>query len=184
MARSKSITCSCEICGKAFFFHYGGKNRYCSFECRIADREDRFWSKVRKTQTCWVWTACISGNNNYGSFKFEGRMQPSHRVAWVLKHGPIPDGLNVLHRCDNPPCVNPDHLFLGTHAENMADMRTKQRQVAPHGSAHGMSKLVEADVIAIRNDTRTHREIAADFGVDPTLIGHVKSGRIWTHVKT
>jgi len=143
---------------------------------------ERFWIKVAKTDTCWLWMAVISGNNSYGAFRFNGRMQPSHRVAWTLQHGDIPTGICVLHRCDTPRCVNPSHLFLGTHADNMADKAAKGRSSKMKGSTHGMSKLTEINVISIRNDHRTYRQIAADFGVDQSLIGHIKSRRIWQHV--
>lgn len=182
MARNKSITCTCEICGQVFFFRYGGHNRYCSLRCYTADSADRFWSKVDRTDTCWLWTGCISGSNHYGAFRYQGRMQPSHRVAWILKHGEIGDGLCVLHRCDNPPCVNPDHLFLGTQSDNMVDMVGKGRQGRQYGSAHGMSKLTERDVVAIRADSRIQREIAADFRVDPSLIRLINLRKIWSHV--
>jgi hypothetical protein len=91
---------------------------------------ERFWSKVEKTETCWIWTG--SCPEDYGRFFFEGRIQKAHHVAWKLTVGPIPKGdgyhgICVLHRCDNRKCVRPDHLFLGTHQDNMADREAKQR---------------------------------------------------------
>jgi hypothetical protein len=87
---------------------------------------ERFWAKVEKTDSCWPWRAGV--NKEYGEFNFGNNwMRQAHRVAWELTHGPIPDGLCVLHKCDVPLCVNPDHLFLGTKLDNVRDMIAKGR---------------------------------------------------------
>jgi len=89
--------------------------------------EERFWAKVDRTDDCWLWTACRT-THGYGQFRPErSRGAQAHRVAWELTNGPIPAGMLVLHRCDNPPCVNPAHLFLGTQSDNMRDMYAKGR---------------------------------------------------------
>jgi hypothetical protein len=87
----------------------------------------RFWSKVRITPECWLWTARHT-RKGYGMFKQGSLDRLAHRVAWEEVNGPIPPGLCVLHKCDNPPCVRPDHLFLGTQADNIADRDAKGRQ--------------------------------------------------------
>lgn len=88
----------------------------------------RFWKKVSfySYPKCWIWNGAIDVCG-YGRFLFAGKNTNAHRVSWILYHGSIPDGLCVLHHCDNPRCVNPDHLFLGTHTENMEDMLSKHR---------------------------------------------------------
>lgn len=89
--------------------------------------EDRFWSKVNKTDTCWLWTATKT-HGGYGLVKANGRQGVVHRMAWELTNGPIPSGLLVCHRCDVRNCVRPDHLFLGTAKENTQDMLAKGRR--------------------------------------------------------
>ena len=93
--------------------------------------EERFWSKVRKADgdACWAWTG--AKRSDYGAIKIAGDSVLAHRVAWELTNGPIPEGQHVLHRCDNPPCVNPSHLFTGSHADNMRDAFRKGRVVPP-----------------------------------------------------
>lgn len=89
---------------------------------------EKFWSQVEKTDSCWRWTGRTKRHFfGYGVFRFYGRNVNTHRVSWILTHGEIPNGLCVLHKCDVPECVNPDHLFLGTHADNCKDRHAKGR---------------------------------------------------------
>src|SRR5688500_2653189 len=92
----------------------------------IVPAEDRFWPKVQKSDGCWEWTGAKQPAG-YGNFYFRGVVQLAHRVAWELANGPVAVGQHVLHRCDNPRCVRIEHLFLGTHADNMRDMLSKGR---------------------------------------------------------
>lgn len=96
---------------------------------------ERFWSKVDRSKgdsACWIWLAC-KYDTGYGQMSVDGVLWRAHRLSWVLTHGPIPDGVCVLHRCDNRPCVNPSHLFLGSRADNSADMIAKGRSKSPLG---------------------------------------------------
>lgn len=146
---------------------------------------DRFWSKVLKTESCWLWVAGVN-NKGYGRFQYYTRIQRpglgrdlyAHRVAWMLRHGDIEDGLNVLHRCDRPACVNPDHLFLGTQAENVADCVRKSRKTNPPI----VSRLTEDDIRSIRVDPRKHHIIAADFGLKRMAVFKIKHRQTWKHI--
>jgi len=138
-----------------------------------------FWRHVNKTEGCWLWTATVS-RKGYGKFKVNRRTQMASRVAWLLCVGPIPDGLWVLHRCDNPPCVNPAHLFLGTSEDNVADRDAKGR--VRHGETHPCAKLKASEVASIRS---LHSEgaslwfLAGKFGVTSAHISDIVNGRKW-----
>jgi len=144
-----------------------------------------FWDRVQRLgdSECWPWTASVL-HDGYGHAWFERRGQPAHRVAWKLLRGPIPDGLFVLHRCDNPPCCNPDHLFLGTKGDNNRDRAAKGRSRSRRGSQVANSKLTEADVLRIRDLLgRVPQDvIAARFGVSRGVVSHVATGRSWAWV--
>lgn len=103
--------------------------RACADKAAKPSLEDRFWPRVQKTDGCWLWTGPKNqfGYGHMNSGRYHGNVRSSHRVSWLIHFGPIPPGLFVLHRCDNPPCVRPDHLFLGTQSDNLADMRAKGR---------------------------------------------------------
>jgi hypothetical protein len=90
--------------------------------------KEQFWANVDRTGNCWLWTACRD-RYGYGRLSAEGRRYKAHRASWELHFGPIPEGKGVLHSCDNPPCVRPDHLFLGTQVDNIRDMIAKGRYV-------------------------------------------------------
>lgn len=128
---------------------------------------------------CWPWVGgCAHG---YGAFSVEGQVYRAHRIAWVLARGPIPAGLWVLHRCDNPPCCNPSHLFLGTGEDNIQDMNAKQRHT--HGVRQYMAVLDPEKVRAIRRDSRPHQVIADAYGVSRPAVTAVKRRYSWKHVE-
>jgi len=132
---------------------------------------------------CWIWMMCIH-REGYGlSKKIRGNTR-AHRISWIAHNGPIPAGLNVLHHCDIPACVNPDHLFLGTHQDNVADKMKKHR--AARGTDHGLAKLNEQQVAEIRASDLSHRgsqrKLARQYGVDKALIRAIRRREIWRHV--
>jgi len=150
---------------------------------------DRFYAHVAKGDGCWEWTG---SRDRYGLFRVGKKIKKAHRSAWEMENGPIPDGLFVLHRCDNPPCVRPDHLFLGTQTDNMQDAATKQRRryrTGPRPEYRGTltpaHKLSEADVVRIRELSErgwTLRRLALEFHVGQTAIFKVVHRQSWTHV--
>lgn len=147
------------------------------------DLIDKFWDSVDKSGDCWLWTALLQPAG-YGQIHVDGKRLLAHRFSWVLANGEIPAGMFVLHKCDNPPCVNPDHLFLGTQTENMADMKSKLRGTNGERSTH--SVLCAGDVGRIRDMLRCgalQREVANWFGVDRTTIGKIKRGVTWHHLE-
>jgi hypothetical protein len=140
-----------------------------------------------KANGCWMWLGTDRGSNRYGSITVDGRHVPAHRYAWQLFRGAIPDGLLVCHHCDTPKCVNPDHLFLGTHQDNVDDCKRKGRlrggtKTPLRGEANVRSKLTSEAVRAIRADQRTLLGIAHDYGVSGTLIWRIKRNLIWRHI--
>jgi hypothetical protein len=140
--------------------------------------ETKFWSRVHKTAECWLWTGAPK-SNGYGQFTVLSgesgykKVFP-HRFSYELHHGPIPKGMHVCHHCDVPACVNPAHLFLGTPADNLADMRAKGRQ--EHGERHHWSKLTDAQVSGVRaafSAGESKRDIAARYGVTRGCIHYI-----------
>lgn len=146
--------------------------------------EEKFWSYCHPgpRDDCWEWQGGKQGRG-YGRIRFQSHYLFVHRVSYELHHGPIPTGLNVCHHCDNPSCVNPHHLFLGTQKENMQDMVKKQRQTI--GERNGCSKLTENDVHQIRQmrlDGMIEREIADKFNVTRSAIAGILQGKTWKHI--
>lgn len=125
---------------------------------------------------CWLWQHGRD-SHGYGNAWHGGKHHGAHRVSWELANGPIPDGLCVCHKCDTPACVNPDHLFLGTHKDNAQDRDRKGRASA--GDGHPGAKLTWAKVAAIRADNRTQRIISEDYGVARSLISRIRTGKSW-----
>ena len=151
-----------------------------------------FWGKVEKSEGCWLWRGNLS-DRAYGRFSVGGgRWRLAHRVMWELTNGPIPAGLFLCHRCDTPACVNPAHLFLGTHADNMADRGAKGRQLK--GERHHKARLTAAQVAEIRarygegnpprrqkagTGTVSVRDLAKEYGVHPSTVHRIVARDGW-----
>lgn len=143
--------------------------------------QQRFEEKfVVADSGCWEWTGTRHRHAGYGQFRLGPKMIYAHRASWVIYNGQPPQGLHILHRCDNRLCVNPGHLFLGTNDENMADMVAKGRQA--QRERHGRSKLTGEQVKAIRGlgGKMLQREIAAMFGIRQQQVSHILRGVHWS----
>ena len=140
---------------------------------------ERFWSKVNKTEHCWLW---IAYRERYGIFKSGSKCIKAHRYSWVIANGDIPNNLRVLHRCDNPACVRPDHLFLGTQRDNILDMENKGRGRHHSGSLNGMAKLTETNVRSIKQSQKTLGELARIFAVSKQSVWKIRKGITWKTV--
>lgn len=159
-------------------------SRYCSSPCRVKGVSEgnrrtlteRFWEKVdkRSPAECWPWKGGAFADG-YGAISINGRPRRANRVCYEIIHGFVDPDLEVLHQCDNNHCVNPLHLKLGTHAENMADMGKR-------GRASQQYKLTDEQVQEVRNAVGTHAEIAAAFGVSKGLVSLIR-GRAAHRVK-
>lgn len=144
---------------------------------------ERFWSKVEKTQGCWLWHGC-SGERGHGTFAVNRKAIPASRFALEEALGyPPPEGTEVCHRCDNPPCVNPRHLYYGTRQQNVDDAWARGRM--PVGSERPAAKLHEEQVIVLRERYAAGadaRELAAEYGIAIPTLRHIVLGLKWKHV--
>lgn len=147
----------------------------------------RFWDKVaiRGSDDCWEWGAgCFA--DGYGAFRVSGKMLRAPRCSYTQVFGTIPVGLLVCHKCDNPKCVNPNHLFLGTNADNTRDMALKGRRAVFSGESHGHAKLTENDVLVIRAEYSgggvAQRDLARRYNVRQQAISRVVTKKTWGHI--
>ena len=150
----------------------------------------RFWEKVDKRgpDDCWEWAGGTKGVE-YGRIVVAGRTERAHRLSYELHIGPIPPGLYVCHRCDNPPCCNPAHLFSGTQSDNINDMFRKGREGRRRyskGMKHGRAKLTDDQVIEIRKRYVPQRypfsRLAKEYSVTPKTIRNITQHKTWTHI--
>lgn len=185
----------CEYCGAPIPDTHTNlvPREFCSRSCANKGRakpiDVRLWSKVNKgggADSCWEWQG---GKNiwGYGVIKFGDKQVGAHRVAWILTNGGIPDGLLVCHHCDNPGCVNPAHMFLGTNKDNTADKFRKGRGADVAGERNPCAKLTAEQV---RDARRRHaaggitfKSLADELGVKRQTIEDAVNGRNWKHLK-
>lgn len=154
-----------------------------------AGTQEEFWSNVNQDAAdgCWTWQGRLIGSRRpggqYGGYCYGGRQWYTHRLAYYLSLGPIPDGLKVRHTCDNPPCCNPAHLLLGTQADNMRDK--KERGRAARGERSHAAKVTEqivADIRRRRAAGEPRLQVAAEYGISYTAVFSIERGRSWGHV--
>ena len=150
--------------------------------------EDRFFSKVKKTNSCWEWQG--AKRLGYGVFKVDGKTKGAHRQSWELHKGVIPKGLLVLHKCDNRGCVNPSHLFLGSHSDNMKDVQMKGRLKLPEGVKFTNGRIpvnrslsCEEDIVRvkflIKSRKSTLKKVSEDNGIPYQLLRDINCGRVY-----
>jgi len=177
----------CIECGKDFYTQpcriKVGKGKYCSRNCspKFINPERRFWDKVKKTITCWEWIG-QKNSDGYGIIYVKGLGMGAHRFSYRLNRE-IPENLYVLHSCDNPSCVNPKHLFVGTQQDNMQDMLKKGRQFYPKGENAGMSKLTKNQINKIRELYKTgkyfQKDLANKYGISQTNVSCIILNKSW-----
>lgn len=154
--------------------------------------DDRFWAKVVKTDTCWLWAGYVMPNG-YGQVRREGKAYLCHRWAWKITYGHLPDNKVVAHVCDVRNCVNPDHLWLGTQEDNLLDMYRKGRAIPfagirpdNRGERQGRATLTDKQVLEIRNlavtSSLSHQAIANLYGVRRQTVSRVLAGDTWSHL--
>lgn len=189
--------CKVESCRKIIISKHGRacgsckakKGRYGSYsgEFKPKSIEDKFWPNVNKTKTCWLWVGYVEPAG-YGKMRVGSKNMRAHRVSWELHNKPIPVGLCILHKCDIRNCVNPEHLFLGTHKDNMVDCVNKGRNACNplKGEASPASKLKEADVREVKALLSSGESIASisrKYGVSTLPIFKIKHNKTWKHIK-
>lgn len=189
--KGTTIRRECGFCGHPFDAAMSdirrGYGRFCSRHCGQSAQArpplDRFWEKVDKGDSCWLWTG--KRRFGYGRFNVRNTWLLAHRWIYAATYGPIPDGLFVCHRCDNPGCVRPDHLFLGTAADNLADCARKGRRVFAVGEANPKTRLTSVQVGQIRlahQGGAIVSRLAKQYGVNPNCIRDVVRRITWKHI--
>ena len=141
-------------------------------------------SSVNKETECWEWSA-HRNSGGYGTINAGGKVQLAHRLSYRLFKRPIPEGMCVCHRCDNPCCVNPDHLWLATNAENVRDRDEKGRLDCRVGENNGNAKITEVvafDIVELLSEGQGPAEIARKLGVGPGIVYSIKYNRTWKHI--
>jgi hypothetical protein len=179
----------CPVCKKEFVGNYEGR-KCCSRECAselLGTPLDRMFARSKRTDRgCLEWQG-ERFKKKYGRIKVDGVRYLVHRLSWLLQRGEIPPGKQVLHHCDNPPCWQIRHLFLGTQLENIQDMFSKGRQNKARGEGHGRAKKTEAEMLSMINEYRaggiTQKELAMKYALHPIYVNKVLTGKKWAHLQ-
>jgi len=147
------------------------------------DWADRFLQHVDDSGECWIWTGAL--NRGYGWMGIEGTQMQTHRISYLLHYGDLPSGTVICHHCDNPPCVNPAHLYAGSRASNVADMVTRGRLINLRGEEHGKARLTADQVRSIRSSyadgSATQVELSATYGINQSHISRIIRRKAWNH---
>lgn len=170
--------CKCKRCAHEWASRYEHPLRCAKCKTPYWDKETRFWAKVARTPGCWIWNGCHT-SAGYGQIRLHGEAVYAHRLSWEMKNGPVPVGIEVLHKCDNPACVNPEHLFLGTQSDNINDCVAKGRFNRPFGEVHPRAKLTKNQVEEIRKSKISQRKLAQQYEVSRWAIQSILHGRSW-----
>jgi hypothetical protein len=184
----------CEVCGTVFSRPANWpapawrRTRFCSRDCSYIGKRrpkntlDNFFDRIvpEPNSGCWLWIGYLN-TYGYGKFRMAGRAYYAHRLSFEVAKGPIPTGLLVLHTCDTRCCVNPDHLYSGTEADNSRDAAERNR--LPRGESHHGTNLTDDQVRQIRIDVGATANLANRFGVSSATIRKIRNGRTWGHVQ-
>lgn len=168
------------LCGQCYHKH---RHRGTLQQFTKHSPKDRFEQCFDKQENgCWIWNKAVD-TKNYGSFYFQGRLQTASRVSYILYIGLIPDNMCVCHQCDNPRCVNPKHLFLGTQHDNVQDMINKGRKNPAHGTKIYTAKLTETLVLSIFNQKEKRAsDLALEYNVCENTIHRIWNKQTWKHL--
>lgn len=190
---AETVEMTCLVCGTKFsatVYEITRRGRKaCSILCRgqlinlrldpLEEFEKRWIPEPNSG--CWLWLGTYNFYG-YGLFHSRGKQRGAHRFSWEFYRGPIPEGMHVLHHCDNPSCVNPDHLFIGTHQDNMADKTAKGRTNPLRGEECKSTKLTNEDALNIFNSKLSVPELSKAYGTSHTTIYTIRRGESWKHI--
>ena len=177
----------CKECGKPSVgreyckAHYRAFMKYGDPNYKVNMRGVPFERRYTIDKDCWLWIGSTD-TCGYGIWVAHGQRY-AHRASYVRHKGAIPPGLHVMHTCDHPNCVNPEHLKAGTHQENMADLRAKGRAYGAEGESNLSAKITEAQAVAIIKDARSVKEIAEHYGLTKSSIVNIKKGKTWSYLQ-
>lgn len=170
-----------EMCAK----HYARFKRYGTVHLpKELSLKERLYLSTKRRGECIEWTGSNDGRKGYGVISINGKQEKTHRVSWEIENGPIPEGMCVCHACDNPACINPSHLFIGTHSDNMQDCLQKGRgnRGGPKGENCHFSRLTEKEVLEIRDSDEYCNALAKRYNISTAIITQVQKGQIWKHL--
>ncbi len=188
----------CDFCKKQFKKDLSQakrtKKHYCEKKCHtrgaardkadIKVAEKRFWEKVIKVEKgCWTWSKC-RGKKGYGTFRFNDRNYQAHVFSYIIHNGPVPEGKQINHHCDNRACVKPDHIYAGTAKENTRDMMDRGRHKCnpTKGENHPNSVFTNEQILYIRSSSKKQTELGKEFGVSLGVISNIIVKRTWKHI--